>query len=59
MHFGADDIDGTIEKENIFHAAGAKSASGLVSEKIIEMVRNAGFVPVLRDALYNEIKVYE
>ncbi|AHF96651.1 hypothetical protein DESACE_01580 [Desulfurella acetivorans A63] len=59
LHFGADDIDGTIEKENIFHAAGAKSASGLLSEKIIEMVKNAGFIPVLRDALYNEIKVYE
>ncbi len=59
LHFGADDIDGTIEKENIFHAAGAKSPSGLISEKIVEMVKNAGFVPVLRDALYNEINVYE
>lgn len=59
LHFGADDIDGTIVKENIFHAAGAKSPSGLVSQKIIEMVKNAGFIPVERDALYNEIKVHE
>ncbi|HHS49032.1 MAG TPA: aminofutalosine synthase MqnE [Desulfurella acetivorans] len=57
LHFGADDIDGTIEKENIFHAAGATSPSGMARQKIIEMVKNAGFVPVERDALYNELKV--
>lgn len=58
LHFGADDIDGTVVKENIFHAAGAKSPSGMLKDKIIEMVKNAGFVPVERDALYNEVKVY-
>jgi len=59
LHFGADDIDGTIEKESIFHAAGATSPSGMARQRIVEMVKNAGFVPVERDALYNELKVYE
>jgi aminodeoxyfutalosine synthase len=59
LHFGADDIDGTIEKENIFHAAGATSPSGMARQRIVEMVKNAGFVPVERDALYNELKVYK
>lgn len=59
LHFGADDIDGTIIKENIFHAAGAKSPAGLVSERIVELIKTSGFAPVLRDALYNEVKAYK
>ncbi len=59
LHFGADDIDGTVVKENIFHAAGATSPAGLVKDKIVDIIKNAGFVAVERDALYNEIKEYQ
>ncbi len=59
LHFGADDIDGTIGQERVTHAAGAKSPLGLAKENMINMIRNAGFVPVERDALYNEIAVYD
>ncbi len=59
MHFGADDIDGTVGKERVTHAAGAKSPLGLAKENMINLIRNAGFVPVERDALYNEVAVYD
>lgn len=55
QEFGADDMDGTIEKESINSASGAKSASGVDESTMIALIRNAGFVPVERDSLYNEI----
>ncbi len=56
--FGADDLDGTIERELINSASGAKSANGMALDNMVSLVKNAGFVPVERDSLYNEIKVF-
>jgi aminodeoxyfutalosine synthase len=58
QEFGADDLDGTIEKESIQSAAGAASANGLKLDDFVAMIQNAGFTPVERDSLYNELKVY-
>jgi aminodeoxyfutalosine synthase len=55
LHFGADDIDGTIGGEKIMHAAGATSPSALARERLEELIREAGCTPVERDALYNSI----
>jgi aminodeoxyfutalosine synthase len=59
QEFGADDLDGTIEKESIQSAAGADSAKGMQLEEFISMIKNTGFTPVERDSLYNELKIYE
>ncbi|EDM23900.1 aminofutalosine synthase MqnE [Caminibacter mediatlanticus] len=59
QEFGADDIDGTIEKESIQSAAGANSKKGLDMEELIYQVKDAGFIPVERDSLYNELKIYK
>jgi aminodeoxyfutalosine synthase len=58
QEFGADDLDGTIEKESIQAAAGAASAGGMKLEDFVAMIKNAGFIPVERDSLYHELKVY-
>jgi len=55
QEFGANDLDGTIEKENINSAAGAKSANGMKQNEFIELIKNSGFIPVERDSLYNEL----
>ncbi len=52
LHFGADDIDGTIGEERIMHAAGASSPSGLLRERLKNLIRESGCIPVARDALY-------
>lgn len=57
QEFGANDLDGTIEKESIQSAGGAKSAKGLALNTFIELIQTAGLVPVERDSLYNEIKI--
>ena len=59
QEFGCDDLDGTIEKESIQSAAGAKSSHGMQLDEFISLIKNAGFTPVERDSLYNELRVYE
>jgi len=59
LNFGANDLDGTIGEERIAHAAKAQSALGQTKQSIIEFIRDARRVPVRRDALYNELEVYE
>lgn len=58
QEFGANDLDGTIEKESINSAAGAKSAQGVDLEEFVNLIKNSGFIPVERDSLYNELKVW-
>ena len=58
LEYGADDLDGTIEAEAIQSAAGASSAHGLKLETFLELIETSGFIPVQRDSLYNEIKIY-
>jgi aminodeoxyfutalosine synthase len=55
QEFGADDLDGTIQKESINSAAGAKSATGMKEEEFISLIKNSGFIPTLRDSLYHEL----
>jgi aminodeoxyfutalosine synthase len=59
LHFGADDIDGTIGEEKIAHAAKAASPIGVARERIVRLIRDAERIPVERDALYREVHVYE
>ncbi|WP_169754888.1 aminofutalosine synthase MqnE [Campylobacter curvus] len=58
QEFGADDLDGTIQKESIQSAAGAASANGTSMKTFCDIIKSSGFIPVERDSLYNEIKIY-
>jgi len=56
LHFGADDVQGTVVREEIFHAAGAQTATEQKIEELVRHVRAAGRVPVQRDTLYEELR---
>ncbi len=58
LQWGADDLDGTIGEELIAHAALASSPAGMTTQKLTKMIREAGRVPVQRDAMYRIIAVY-
>src|SRR3989454_1521141 len=58
LHFGADDVNGTLEDERVQHMAGAQTPAGLAREQLCRMIRDAGKVPVERDALYNVLQVW-
>ena len=53
LSFGANDIDGTIHRENILHDAGATSPRALTEDEIIKIIREAGRVPVAVDCNFN------
>ncbi len=55
---GVDDIDGTIKDEKIAHASGAVTEQGMTEEELVKLVKDVGRIPVRRDALYNELKVF-
>lgn len=55
LAFGADDIDGTVVHELIYHDAGATTPEGLTVEQLHRMIREAGRDPVERDTLYREV----
>ncbi|MDO4674039.1 aminofutalosine synthase MqnE [Campylobacter sp.] len=59
QEFGANDLDGTIERESIQSAGGAKSASGTGLKTFIELIQTSNFLPVERDSLYNELQIYQ
>jgi aminodeoxyfutalosine synthase len=58
LHFGASDVNGTLEDEKIAHMAQAASPPGLAQGQILRMIRDAGKIPVERDALYNVVRVW-
>jgi aminodeoxyfutalosine synthase len=59
LNFGADDMDGTVGGEKIAHDAGAVSPMALAKERIIRLIRDAGKIPVERDAYYNPLHVHQ
>jgi len=56
LHFGVNDIDGTVVEERITHAAGAQAGQEMTVSELVTMIRQAGHVPVERDTLYNVVR---
>ena len=55
QHFGADDIDGTVVRERITHAAGAETPQALGVEEIEAMIIGAGYQPQERNTVYRRV----
>ncbi|NDQ56835.1 MAG: aminofutalosine synthase MqnE [Acidipila sp.] len=55
LRFGANDIDGTVVEEKIYHDAGATTPQGVTRAELERLIREAGRVPVERDTLYRPV----
>ncbi|MBW3596928.1 MAG: aminofutalosine synthase MqnE [Planctomycetes bacterium] len=55
LSYGADDLDGTVRHELIYHDAGATTPEILSVEDIRRLILEAGREPVERDTLYRRI----
>jgi len=55
QRFGADDIDGTVIEEKIYHDAGATTPQGMRRQELMRLIREAGRDPVERDTLYRPV----
>jgi aminodeoxyfutalosine synthase len=56
QRFGADDIDGTVVEEKIYHDAGATTTQVLRRNDLLDLIRKAGREPVERDTLYRPVE---
>lgn len=56
QRFGADDIDGTVVEEKIYHDAGATTTQSLRRGELLRLIREAGREPVERDTLYHPVQ---
>ncbi|MCI0402353.1 MAG: aminofutalosine synthase MqnE [Acidobacteria bacterium] len=55
LRFGADDLDGTVVEEKIYHDAGAQTPQSLRRSELLRLIREAGREPVERDTLYRPV----
>ena len=55
LSFGADDIDGTVVHEKIYHDAGSDSPQEITVRELRRLIEEAGRTPVERDTLYHEV----
>ncbi|MEM1450145.1 MAG: aminofutalosine synthase MqnE [Planctomycetota bacterium] len=55
LSYGADDVDGTVVEEKIYHEAGATTPQQVMRAELVQWIRDAGRIPVERDTLYNVV----
>ena len=55
LSFGADDIDGTVVHEKIYHDAGSDTPQEMTIVELRRLIEETGRVPVERDTLYHEV----
>jgi aminodeoxyfutalosine synthase len=56
LHFGCDDLEGTVVYERVYHEAGAETPMEMSYGEIVRFIRNAGKEPVERDSLYQPVR---
>jgi aminodeoxyfutalosine synthase len=55
QRFGANDMDGTVTEEKIYHMAGARTPDGLTVDELCRQIRAIGCEPVERTTTYEPI----
>lgn len=58
LHFGANDLDGTVVDERITFMAGGNTERQATIGEIVHLIQSAGREPVERDTLYRPIRAY-
>jgi aminodeoxyfutalosine synthase len=59
LHFGVNDLEGTVVREKIYHAVGAHTPQGMTLDGLLTLIRGAGKVPAERDSFYNILRVFD
>jgi aminodeoxyfutalosine synthase len=59
LHFGVNDLEGTVVREKIYHAVGARTPQAMSLEDILRLIRGAGKIPAERDSFYNVLRRFD
>jgi aminodeoxyfutalosine synthase len=58
LHFGVNDIEGTVVREKIYHAVGAHTPQGMTLDELLRLIRGADKVPAERDSFYRVVREF-
>lgn len=56
LHYGVNDLEGTVVREKIYHAVGAQTSQAMSLPEILKLIRGAGKVPAERDSFYKVLR---
>jgi aminodeoxyfutalosine synthase len=56
LHYGVNDLEGTVVREKIYHAVGAHTPQAMTLDAILKLIRGAGKVPAERDSFYKLLR---
>jgi aminodeoxyfutalosine synthase len=56
LHYGVNDLEGTVVREKIYHAVGAQTSQAMSLPDILRLIRGAGKQPAERDSFYNTLR---
>jgi aminodeoxyfutalosine synthase len=59
LHYGANDLDGTVVEEKIANMAGSQSGMAMAKSKLLRVIRDAGRIPVERSTVYESIRRFD
>jgi aminodeoxyfutalosine synthase len=59
LHFGVNDLEGTVVREKIYHAVGAHTPQAMSLDGLLRLIRGAGKVPAERDSFYNVLRTFD
>jgi aminodeoxyfutalosine synthase len=59
LHFGVNDMEGTVVREKIYHEAGAHTAQAMTLDEILTLILGAGKIPVERDSFYRVLRTFD
>jgi aminodeoxyfutalosine synthase len=59
LHFGVNDLEGTVVREKIYHAVGAHTPQGMTLDALLKLIRGAGKTPAERDSFYNVLRTFD
>ncbi|MEP7343678.1 MAG: CofH family radical SAM protein [Gemmatimonadaceae bacterium] len=59
LHFGVNDLEGTVVREKIYHAVGAHTPQAMTLDALLALIRGAGKVPAERDSFYRILRHFD
>ncbi|MGZ8260629.1 MAG: CofH family radical SAM protein, partial [Caldimonas sp.] len=59
LHFGVNDLEGTVVRERIYHAVGARTSQSMSLDDLLRLIRGAGKVPAERDSFYHVLRTFD
>lgn len=59
LHFGVNDLEGTVVREKIYHAVGAHTPQAMTLDAILGLIRGAGKRPAERDSFYQILRTFD